>query len=228
MAASGMKQYTDWIAEQLGWSPDLVFAETEEETTYHGVPFDSPVFLTDHNFAGIHYVGQSDATRGMSDGVGGYYAHYPTYQAGAQGYVDWVEAGPRYANVKTTKDPAQEAILLAQDGWATDPNYARNIIKLINQNTGSNYDVPQGGSATLASVQPIKDNVAGVLQAFDNSMQFSGFDVFHPVGSIMQDGKAYAIRAGLFLAAIILLIFALVSIVGKDNVTKAATMAAMA
>lgn len=127
---SSMRSYADSASQQTGWFSGLIYAQWSLETGN----FTSSVFVNDHNLAGIKWVsarnnpGASGPGSKASDG--GYYAHYPNLSAGVQGYVNFIKANSRYANVKTGKTIREQAQLLKNDGWATDPDYVNKVLAI--------------------------------------------------------------------------------------------------
>lgn len=142
---STMRDYAKQAGQQLGWSEGLIYAQWVLETGN----FTSHVFKVDNNLAGIKYVSarnNPNSSRGSEANDGGYYAHFANLSAGVQGYVDFIRANSRYANVKNGKTTAEQAQLLKNDGWATDPNYVSKVLAIAGGN--SNVNVGDLGSTT--------------------------------------------------------------------------------
>lgn len=145
---SSMRDYANAAATQIGWDAGLVYAQWSLETGN----FTSHVFVADHNLAGIKWVsarnnpGASGPGSKASDG--GYYAHYPNLSAGVQGYVNFIKANPRYANVKTGRTLKDQATLLRADGWATDKEYVSKVLAIAGGN--KNVSVNEIGSSEAA------------------------------------------------------------------------------
>lgn len=149
-SSATMYGYAKQASDSLDWNPDVVMAQWILETSH----FKSHVFLTDNNLAGIKWVSSKNNPGATGAGVkandGGYYAHYPDLASGVKGYIDFVNANPRYSNVSSTQDARGEAELLHQDGWATDSGYVTDIMSVINSEKdtwGNGYPATDGGSS---------------------------------------------------------------------------------
>lgn len=133
---NSMREYAKTASIQLGWDSGLIYAQWVLETGN----FTSNVFKTDNNLAGIKFVSTRNnpgASPGSVADDGGVYAHYPSVSAGVQGYINFIKANPRYSNVKTGKTLVEQATILKNDGWATDPTYVSKVVAIA----GGNGDV---------------------------------------------------------------------------------------
>ncbi len=67
---------------------------------------------------------------------------YPDYQASFRDYVSFLESNPRYREVLAVADnPELFALRLQEAGYATDPNYANKIRRIMN---GDQFASPAG------------------------------------------------------------------------------------
>jgi hypothetical protein len=68
-----------------------------------------------------------------AEGSNDVYAGYSTPEKGIAGYVDFLTKNPRYAKagVFNAKTPEEYAAALQKAGFATDPNYAKNISSIM-------------------------------------------------------------------------------------------------
>jgi flagellum-specific peptidoglycan hydrolase FlgJ len=158
---SSMRDYANAASQQTGWDSGLIYAQWVLETGN----FTSSVFVKDHNLAGIKWVSARNNPGASGPGVkandGGYYAHYPNLSAGVQGYVNFIKANPRYANVKTGKTTAEQAQLLKNDGWATDPNYVSKVLSIAGGNKNVNVsDI--GSSSDNSATAAVVSSTTGV------------------------------------------------------------------
>lgn len=64
--------------------------------------------------------------------INGQFRKYSSWDESIQDYVDLMTANPRYHNLLFKDNYKDVAHLLKQDGYATDPNYAKALIDLIN------------------------------------------------------------------------------------------------
>lgn len=163
--SSSMRAYAKQAAQQIGWDEGLVYAQWSLETGN----FTSSVFVKDNNLAGIKYVSPKNnpgSSPGSPANDGGVYAHFPNISAGVQGYVDFIKANSRYANVKTGKTLKDQATLLKQDGWATDSGYVSKVLAIAG-NSGDKQ-VDQGNNAPGAEATNstgVKDKVNKIVKS---------------------------------------------------------------
>lgn len=204
--SSTMYGYAQQAAKSLNWNADLVMAQWILETAH----FSSHVFNTDHNLAGIKWASAKNNPGASGPGVkandGGYYAHYGSVGDGVKGYVNFVGANPRYSKVSSSQDPRQEAELLHQAGWATDPEYADKIMSVINNEkdswgkyTSGDPDTPTspstggGGGGDTSNAKQIWDflkskglNNNAVASILGNLQQESGCNPGSAGGGLAQ------------------------------------------
>ena len=155
---SSMRDYARAAAQQIGWDEGLVYAQWSLETGN----FTSHVFVVDHNLAGIKYVSVRNnpgSTPGSKANDGGVYAHYPDLSACVQGYVNFIKANPRYANVKTGKTLKEQAQLLKNDGWATDPGYVSKVVAIAGGNKDVSVNVIGDGTTPSADQSIVTSSV---------------------------------------------------------------------
>jgi flagellar protein FlgJ len=157
---SSMRQWASYASQQTGWDAGLIYAQWSLETGN----FTSSVFVKDHNLAGIKWASAKNNPGASGPGSkasdGGYYAHYPSLSQGVQGYVNFIKANPRYANVKTGKNIREQATLLKNDGWATDPDYVNKVLRIA----GGSGDVSASniGDSSVPSSDPNLDTTTSV------------------------------------------------------------------
>lgn len=65
---------------------------------------------------------------------------YPTIEAGVQDRISWMYSLNRYNAVAAATTPEEQARALQACGYATDPNYANNLINLIYKHNLKNFD----------------------------------------------------------------------------------------
>jgi flagellum-specific peptidoglycan hydrolase FlgJ len=167
---SSMRDYAKQAAMQTGWMEGLIYAQWSLETGN----FTSHTFVADYNLAGIKWVSARNNPGATGPGTkasdGGYYAHYPNLSAGVQGYVNFIKANSRYANVKTGKTLQEQAQLLKNDGWATDPSYVSKVVAIA----GGTKDVSVNdiGSNTTAAVVSTSTGVSSKMKTIVTSPIF--------------------------------------------------------
>lgn len=139
-STSSMREWASYASQQTGWDAGLIYAQWSLETGN----FTSHVFVADHNLAGIKWVSTKNNPGASGPGSkasdGGYYAHYPSLSQGVQGYINFIKANSRYANVKTGKTLKEQATMLRADGWATDKDYVAKVMAIA----GGTGDVTAG------------------------------------------------------------------------------------
>ena len=85
---------------------------------------------------------------------------YPNWAASVEDHGNFFTDNPRYHNLLGLKDYKQVANLLQQDGYATDPNYAATIIRVIEQYGLQSWDTE--GFNNGFPMNPIDESVATV------------------------------------------------------------------
>lgn len=160
-STSSMRQWASYASQQTGWDAGLIYAQWSLETGN----FTSSVFVKDHNLAGIKWASARNNPGSSGPGVkandGGYYAHYSDLSQGVQGYINFIKANPRYANVKTGKTLKDQATMLRADGWAGDKDYVAKVMKIAGGtgNVAVNNIGDSGAPNTDASIQDTTTSV---------------------------------------------------------------------
>lgn len=67
---------------------------------------------------------------------------YPTLAASVEDHGSFLASNPRYSNILHFVDYQKVCELIQQDGYATDPTYANQLIGLIKQYSLTQYDAP--------------------------------------------------------------------------------------
>lgn len=164
---SSMRQWANYASEKTGWDSGLIYAQWVLETGN----FTSSVFKKDNNLAGIKWVSAKNnpgaSGPGSAANDGGRYAHYSNLAMGVQGYINFIQANKRYSNVKTGKTLKDQATLVRQDGWATDPDYVAKVVKIAG---GSNdVSVNDLGSTTDTTgdivTSSLSDKAKGIIES---------------------------------------------------------------
>ncbi len=130
-------------AAQLGLAPEALLAQAALETGWgrsviHGAGGDNS-----HNLFGIKADGRWDGERAVVstleyvDGVAvrrrDPFRAYGSYRESFQDYVAFVQQGERYRSaLAQADDPAAYFSALQASGYATDPNYADKILRVMN------------------------------------------------------------------------------------------------
>ena len=71
-------------------------------------------------------------------------------------YVDFIQSNPRYSEALTqTQDAQQYFTALQQAGYATDPNYANKVLKVMNSEVFSDSITAVTTSLGLVSARQV-------------------------------------------------------------------------
>lgn len=125
--------------------------------------------------------------------------------------------------------PAQAAMYFEQNfekaGVPMMQNRVNYADQFYQQFTGSTAGMTLGPYYSGSGSQEFNDvfstNTVQFFQQIDEALAMPGFDITNPFGSIMQDGRAFAFRAFLFLIGLIIMVFGLIIIVKNTGITSA-------
>ena len=131
------------IAGETGVSPRLLVAQAALETGWGRHMIEGDGGQPSHNLFGIkadhRWQGDSVniATTEYREGIPmserAAFRAYPDYQSSFRDYVDFLESNPRYrAALESADNPDQFAEQLQKAGYATDPDYAAKIRRIMN------------------------------------------------------------------------------------------------
>lgn len=102
---------------------------------------------------------------------------YGSMEDGVKGYFEFIQL-PRYNNLKLVKDPYEYLKLIAEDGFATNSNYAQSCISLVDGFDLRTYD-PKEGQAENNLPQVTAEDAISVIRGW--------------IGRNSQDGSHQAI-----------------------------------
>lgn len=132
-------------AKKLGWLPETIFTQWAWETSH----FTSHNLLENNNIAGQTWYEGCGHEKGSARPIkeGGYYIKYDD---AAQGYVEFIQKNiKRYGNVSSATSVDAQIDLIAHDGWAADPNYAKGLKSLHQFNIKQGfYNLPRQDVST--------------------------------------------------------------------------------
>lgn len=150
-----MKKYYGWalrVSGETGWHPLFLMAQWSEETSW----FTSANFRNNNNIAGQTTHDPDDPRRGTArprnEG-----AWYIKYDDPVEGYIDFVHNNPRYSQVKNYKTAEDQAVEIKRAGWATNPNYVKNLTSIISKYRrllGEPTAIPNDGSGNIEITEP--------------------------------------------------------------------------
>lgn len=133
-------------AQRIGVTPEVILSQAALETGWGQFIIDKSNGRSSHNLFNIkadsRWQGEHASTRTMEyrDGVAvkeqAQFRSYDNYQDSFNDYVDFLQTQPRYQNaLKQTHDPERFIEGLHKAGYATDPDYADKIKRIMNSST---------------------------------------------------------------------------------------------
>jgi hypothetical protein len=177
-----------------------------------------------HNYFGIKGTGSTVSTSEFIDGkmttVQASFRDYTSPVQSAQDYANLLKSSPRYRAVLQARTPREAAIAVAQAGYATDPQYANKLVRVMSS-MGINPDVPyqppsvawrQPGSMRpklvyrIDSIGPtstgphldVKDTQGGMFGRYDldNYIEVEVGGSRKPLSTVITDDQAAHRRRG--------------------------------
>jgi len=144
-------------AQRIGVPPEVILSQAALETGWGQFIIDKPNGRSSHNLFNIkadsRWQGEhaSTGTIEYRDGVAvkeqAQFRSYDNYQDSFNDYVDFLQTQPRYQNaLKQTHDPERFIEGLHKAGYATDPDYADKIKRIMNSSTLAQISQQQGHS----------------------------------------------------------------------------------
>ena len=91
-----------------------------------------------------------------------YFRKYKSFEEGLEGHYIVLNT-KRYSNLIGVTDHEKACELVQQDGWATSPVYATNLVSVISSNNLTKYDKEVVGSAKVS--QKVSNNVTATYKA---------------------------------------------------------------
>lgn len=110
---------------------------------------------------------------GQSITVNAEFRKYPSWSESINDHAAFLLENSRYTNIIGCEDYIQACQLIKQDGYATDPDYADLLIKIIKENNLSQYDLINGGNPVIRSFQHAC-NLTGIKDENGNSLAEDG------------------------------------------------------
>lgn len=140
-----MRPAAERAAEKLGVSPDVLISQSALETGWGKAIIQDPNGNNSHNMFGIkadsRWQGERIAvpTIEYDNGVARKEIHlfraYGSYEESFNDYANFIQSNPRYENaLSVVAIPQQYLAGLQQAGYATDPEYALKISKIMESN----------------------------------------------------------------------------------------------
>lgn len=151
-----LRPYAQEAAERLGVAPELLLAQAALETGWGRTVVRRPDGSSSFNLFGIKAGGRWSGDRvtvGTLEYVDGLpvrqraqFRAYPSFAASFDDYVDLLRGSGRYADA-LTKTAEPEAFLgaLQDAGYATDPAYARKVMRIWREEMADAVKIARGG-----------------------------------------------------------------------------------
>ncbi|RTE09294.1 glucosaminidase domain-containing protein [Paenibacillus whitsoniae] len=130
---------------EIGWFPTVILAQWQLETGN----FTSSNLRVNNNIAGQTwqpYMSQSLKGTPRPASEGGFYIKYDDP---IEGYVDFILQNRRYADVRWKLTEMDQIQAIAAAGWATDPNYANKLVKILISNQQQGFTLQRAEEESL-------------------------------------------------------------------------------
>lgn len=88
----------------------------------------------------VNLTTQEEYTEGTMTTIKDYFRVYSSLEEGVKGYLDFINT-KRYANLKGVSNCNEYAVMLKADGYATDYNYVKNLMNVIDKCNLMNYSI---------------------------------------------------------------------------------------
>ncbi|MCK5831550.1 MAG: flagellar assembly peptidoglycan hydrolase FlgJ [Methylococcales bacterium] len=137
-----LRPYAQQAAKKLGVDTNVLLSQAALETGWGKSIIKSGDGQSSHNLFNIKadksWHGQQThvSTLEFKDGIGkkemSGFRSYSSYQESFNDYVDFIQNNPRYKDaIKMAEKPEQYMHELQQAGYATDPDYASKVMKIV-------------------------------------------------------------------------------------------------
>lgn len=146
--AQVMLPYAKTVADELGIDPKVLVAQAALETGWGRSIIQGRDGVNSHNLFGIKahrwqgdevYVATHEYRGGQRAKEMAAFRRYDSYEHSFNDYVDFLRTNPRYKNaLANVHSPESFTKELQRAGYATDPYYARKILKLYNSDAIQN------------------------------------------------------------------------------------------
>jgi flagellar protein FlgJ len=151
-----LRPYAREAAERLGVAPGLLLAQAALETGWGRSVFRRADGGSSHNLFGIKADGRwsgdrvTVSTLEYADGLPvrqrTQFRAYPSFAASFDDYANLLQGSSRYADALTkTAEPEGFMQALQAAGYATDPAYARKVIRIWRKEMADAVKIAQGG-----------------------------------------------------------------------------------
>ncbi len=149
--------------------------------------------------------------------VTAYFRKYQSYKDSLKDHGKFFHENPRYVNVLKAKDYREQARAIQTAGYATDPQYADKLIRLIEQNGLQKWDADVLGKRSTAQVDKSHihkvrkgetlseiakkynvtvSSIVQVNQIVDKNLIYPDQKLIVPISENKKEGKYYVVKKG--------------------------------
>lgn len=115
-------------SERTGLDPRLIIAQAAQETGWgRSAPNNNFFGIKSHGKAGGSTQNTFEYVNGRRVNQRDSFRTYDSPGASVDGYVEFLQANPRYRDMLAAPDLGSQLEALGRSGYATDPNYARSV-----------------------------------------------------------------------------------------------------
>lgn len=142
---SRMLPAAERASQASGVPAQLIMAQAALESGWGRREIRSDQGVTSHNVFGIKAdkswkgpvveTSTTEYVNGVAQKGRAAFRAYSSYEEAFSDYAKFLVTNPRYAGVRTTQDPAEAAYGLQRAGYATDPQYAGKLVRIMKQMT---------------------------------------------------------------------------------------------
>lgn len=146
---NAIKVEAERVAERLGIEPEILIAQSALETGWGKYVISDSIGRSSNNLFNIKADSRWDGGRvgvttlEYSDGIpqkeNANFRRYQNVSDSFTDYAQFIMSEPRYQNAHQSDNGRDYIIELQQSGYATDPNYAKKVIELLDHDAIKNY-----------------------------------------------------------------------------------------
>ena len=150
-------------AERLGVDPRIIVAQSIQETGWgQKAPENAYFGIKSHGYKGKNVdFGTHEYEDGQKVNMRDSFRGYDSLSDSVRGYGDFISSNPRYKPYMEAEGLDAQLAALGKSGYATDPNYAKNLKNIIGGRTFKKYYRAEGSEEPEVPVmfeQPVPPN----------------------------------------------------------------------
>jgi flagellum-specific peptidoglycan hydrolase FlgJ len=164
-------------AERLGVDPRIIVAQSIQETGWGKKAPENAYFgIKSHGYKGKNVdFGTHEYEDGQKVNMRDSFRGYDSLSDSVRGYGDFMLANPRYKPYMEAEGLDAQLAALGKSGYATDPNYAKNLKNIIGGRTFKKYYRAEGSEEPeVPMVEEVPMPVDGIVQ------DMAGFEETNP------------------------------------------------